>query len=674
MRRDSLELTTDAGELLGFDVISVNTVVVGAGAAGLKCAKTLYELGQKDVCIVVDRLGNGACNNSGSDKQTYYKLGMFGDEPDSPMNFARSLFQGGMMHGDLAYIEGLGSAPAFFDLCRIGVPFPFNKYGGYVGYKTDHDPLQRATSAGPKTSKYMFQHLLSEANVHGIPVLDHHEAVRLLVSGEGASRRICGVVCLNRDEHSRENYGLTLINAENVVLATGGPGEMYAVSVWPHGQLGSHGLALEAGVVANNLTELQYGLASVGFRWNLSGTYQQVIPDYYSMAADGTGEKRYFLHDYFDDMPSLATSIFLKGYQWPFHAERIQNGGSSLVDIAVYREIESGRRVYMDFMHNPTPGPGMAPFAVSELHEEGRTYLERSGALQSTPYERLKHMNVQSIDLYAEHNVDLREPLEIAVCAQHCNGGIRGNIWWESSLPHLFTIGELNGSHGVRPGGSALNSGQVGATRAAQYIANVYRDAPLSVSEFAKCAAPQVLELAVEYGRWLETDEEGCDPASVRREIKQRMSFAGGYVRSLETARTALAEAQALWRRLDARGLRCRTPHDLPRATEDRLLALTSVAFLQAIVHYIENGGGSRGGYMVLDPDGDVFVQSSSGRGMPHRSENVAKRDEIVEVRLADDETPLFEMHSVPVRPLPQDDSWFETTWNAWNEGRVFEE
>jgi hypothetical protein len=39
-----------------------------------------------------------------------------------------------------------------------------------------------------------------------------------------------------------------------------------------------------------------------------------------------------------------------------------------------------------------------------------------------------------------------------------------GNHWWESvNLKHLFPVGEVNGSHGVyRPGGSALNSGQVG--------------------------------------------------------------------------------------------------------------------------------------------------------------------------------------------------------------------
>ena len=50
--------------------------------------------------------------------------------------------------------------------------------------------------------------------------------------------------------------------------------------------------------MAQNLTESQYGLASVKFRWNLSGTYQQVLPRYYSTAADGSDERE-FLSDYF---------------------------------------------------------------------------------------------------------------------------------------------------------------------------------------------------------------------------------------------------------------------------------------------------------------------------------------------------------------------------------------
>ena len=95
-------------------------------------------------------------------------------------------------------------------------------------------------------------------------------------------------------------------------------------------------------------------------------------------------------------------------------------------------------------------------------------------------------MNPPSIDLYRNRGVDLsREPLEIAVCAQHNNGGFAVDRWWESNVPHLFVIGEQAGTHGVkRPGGSALNAGQVGGLRAAQRIAHAYGPHVPSASEF----------------------------------------------------------------------------------------------------------------------------------------------------------------------------------------------
>ena len=54
----------------------------------------------------------------------------------------------------------------------------------------------------------------------------------------------------------------------------------------------------------------------------------------------------------------------------------------------------------------------------------------------------------------------MKDPLAISVCAQHCNGGISANIWWESSKQGNFVIGEANGNHGVhRPGGGCIEFG-----------------------------------------------------------------------------------------------------------------------------------------------------------------------------------------------------------------------
>ena len=65
-----------------------------------------------------------------------------------------------------------------------------------------------------------------------------------------------------------------------------------------------------------------------------------------------------------------------------------------------------------------------------------------------------------------------KEPLEIAVCAQHINGGADVDINWQTSVENLFSVGETAGTFGIyRPGGSALNSTQVGALRVSEYIA-----------------------------------------------------------------------------------------------------------------------------------------------------------------------------------------------------------
>ena len=62
-------------------------------------------------------------------------------------------------------------------------------------------------------------------------------------------------------------------------------------------------------------------------------------------------DERKYLTEYFDDMPTMATNIFLKGYQWPFDAQRITGRQSSLIDMAVHQErAVRCRRVFMDFL------------------------------------------------------------------------------------------------------------------------------------------------------------------------------------------------------------------------------------------------------------------------------------------------------------------------------------
>ena len=63
------------------------------------------------------------------------------------------------------------------------------KVGAFIGYKTDHDPYERATSAGPKTSFFMSRCLQAEAQRMGVTILDGCPVIEFLTEGEGPARR-----------------------------------------------------------------------------------------------------------------------------------------------------------------------------------------------------------------------------------------------------------------------------------------------------------------------------------------------------------------------------------------------------------------------------------------------------------------------------------------------------
>jgi len=658
-----------------------NTVIVGSGAAALNCAEHLYrgfqeagvERPERLFAIVTAGVGSGTSYNSGSDKQTYYRVGVQDGVADSPLDFAKALVAGGGCHGDLALLEGENSAREFYHLVENGVPFPHNERGGFVGYKTDHDPRQRATSAGPWTSRFMVRKSLARLRRYGVRFFDNHRMLDVLTSGEGEERRAIGLIAADTTRLGHGDRGLVLFLCRNLVVATGGPGDMYEVSVYPRGQMGSHGALFEAGVAAANLTESQFGLASIEPRWNLSGTYQQVVPRYYSTAPDG-GDVREFLNDYFPDMRSMATNVFLKGYQWPFDPQRVAGGGSSLVDLAVFNETAvRGRRVFMDFRENPRPSPGWNAFSLDELGEEARTYLQRSGATQATPIARLDQMNRPSIELYRELGKDIaREPLAIAVCAQHNNGGFAVNLWWESNVHGLFVIGELAGTHGVkRPGGSALNSGQVGGLRAAQAIVHRGGGKP-GRREFASLAEDAIKERTDRIARGLEASPSASLTVErAQADIRRRMTRAGGILRESEHLRRAVAEARDLYRRVRNEGLRLEDASQYVEAITVEQMCLAHLGYLAAIATYLERGGGSRGSYLVIDRQSGREAHALLGDAFRSIPENEALRGEILEVRYRGDGE--FDARPVSVRPLPQAQYWFENTWNDYRTGAIFD-
>ncbi|MBQ4227756.1 MAG: FAD-binding protein [Clostridia bacterium] len=563
------------------NVLKFDALVIGSGCAGLNAACRLAQAGCESFALITEDLTAGTSLNAGSDKQTYYRLSLAGDEPDSVGEVMRLLAREDV-HQDTALCEAAGSAAGFLRLAELGVPFPMNEYGEYVGYRTDHDARLRASSAGPLTSRYMAQALLKEAKRLGVKIYDHALLTRIYADGAGVQ----GALCLDLESRQWLRF-----QAPAIILCTGGPAHLYADRVFPDSQHGMSGAAFEAGARGANLHCWQYGIASVGFKWNLSGSYQQAIPRYVSV--DETGCQREFLRESLSDREILNLT-FLKGYEWPYDPRKAE--GSSKIDLMVLGERQKGRRVFLDYRQNPTG------YDVSLFDKETQSYLANCGALKETPIERLRSINPPAIELFASHGIDLfGEALEISVCAQHHNGGIAVDAWWQSDVSGLYACGEAAGTFGAyRPGGSALNSTQVGSTRAARHIMRQER----------ACAAPDFALPLLPRG----------DASDLTAYFQTQMSRFGGIQRDAGALKRLRGEALSTLE--NAEEARLDDPKLLERILlKDILLTL-------------------------------VYVTDAMLYALSHADAGVLETDKTGSCR-------------VPPRPAAKRDLWFERVWKA---------
>ena len=627
--------------------IKVNTLVVGTGAAGYNAACRLKKYGVDDILLISENRVGGTSRNTGSDKQTYYKLTLGGSNPDSVFEMAATLFEGKAVDGDIALCEAALSAPSFLHLVDLGLPFPVNKYGEYVGYKTDHDPRNRATSIGPYTSREMTKALEKEAQILQIPFIDHLQVIKILSDKE----RSYGVICLDTNSNT-----FIVIQSENIIYATGGPAGIYKNSVYPESQFGASGLAFEAGVKGKNLTEWQFGLASVRPRWNVSGTYMQALPRFYSTLPDGSDERE-FLNDFFTNKSEMLSKVFLKGYQWPFDVRKVE-GGSSIIDILVYLETCKGRKVFLDYTKDPMD----EGFNFKSLSNEAYSYLEKAGALVKKPIERLRIMNNPAISFYQDKGVDLnKEPLEISLCAQHNNGGLDINYWWESNIKNLFVVGEAAGSHGVyRPGGSALNAGQVGSTRAALYISRKYNTFTQDEDKFQKLASSALDELTHIAESTFSNDENFVD---VRNTITIEMSECGGAIRDKNTICKQIDKLDKLITQFE-NSVKYSNPKSLKHVFRLRDTLITQKCYLESMMNYVNENGKSRGSALYTDYLG--FKPYESLPDTFTYSLDDGSKDNLIQEMSYQNEKCSFSWR--PVRPLINNDDFFENVWRQYRE------
>lgn len=649
-------------------VFRCGSLVIGSGAAGLRAAVEMKRRAV-DVAIISQSAWGGTSACSGSDKQTLHTANTK-DQGDNFQAMAASIRAGGAMDEDTAYIEAVGSVRAMASLQYLGLPLPQDNLGGTLRYQTDHDEVGRATSCGPRTSRLMVKVLAEEALRLDVPFYNQTTAVKVLTHGRGDQSRVVGVLTIRPKAMTDTNpYGMTLFQSASLVFAAGGPGELYRDSVFPNGCFGTLGLALETGLELVNITESQFGIGTrrEGFPWNLSGTYVQVIPHIYSVDQDGS--EHHFLAEYYRTTQEMASNIFRKGYQWPFHASRMLDFQSSLVDLAIFRESQRGRRVFMDFNRNLLPVPGDQDFSLDRLDDDVRTYLSRAKANQDLPVDRLRHMNPLAIELYKRYKVDITAtPLEFAVNNQHMNGGIAVDTWGRTNIAGIYAVGEAAGTHGAtRPGGSALNAGQVFGTRVAEHIAaRAHESAPTHVDIAAQTRTAMNKIHAV-----LKVQSQHS-VKDIRAGVQDRMSDHAGILCTAGDVGQACAEARQLNEEIRQNGIFFSRNSEAGRVLQWQQMALASEAVLSALDFFIANGGGSRGARAICDPKGACLPQARTGplpevRFRPERKEDMQSQ---ILVRLVGAKMVIT---TRKIRQFDEDaKSVFERDWPAWLTGGIF--
>ena len=232
---------------------------------------------------------------------------------------------------------------------------------------------------------------------------------------------------------------------------------------------------------------------------------------------------------------------------------------------------------------------------------------------------------------------------------QHNNGGIRIDSDWQTNIKGLYACGEAAGSLGIfRPGGTALNSCQVGSLRAAEHIA--YKSENTVSESFDK-----ILEDAVNEANALieATRADASTLISMNEKYSARMSQYFAFLRDIPSMEKAKGDIKSDIESF-TRDNKWKNVYELFLLFKNLDIIRMEEAIAETISYTAKNFG-SRGSGFVLEGtdfmDRCPIPEEPSGR---EKIVTVTKRSGI-------------EIECVPVRPIPKSrDLWFEKVWGKY--------
>ena len=442
--------------------IFCDVLVVGGGGGGLRAAIAAREENPqlKVILATKGQLGkSGVTALACSDRMAFHAT-LKHTQPqkeDSWKYHAADIYEigGRVSDGNLAEVLAKNAEDAFDYLDKLGVPF-VKKNGIPDQFITDGSDYPRACYTGPKTAVHIEEALVNEIRKHDIEIIENCMAGKIIVNAS----QVTGAILIDTKSAVPLDQAVTICETGKIILAAGGAGKAYLYNVFPRGAAGdAYALAYDAGAELVNMEFIQIGIASVKTKLNCSGSAMRAVP----RIINSNNEE--FLDKYFPAGTSLEeiyNCVFQKGASWPVTYEH----KTHIIDIAVYKEMLKGNKVYLDYSKNPKG------FIFDNLSEAWKQRYQQEMTInlgeksrQETPLNRLREINSATISWLKERGIDLEagEKIEIAACIQHFQGGVKIDEKGQTKITGLYAVGECaGGQHGAnRPGGNALLDSQV---------------------------------------------------------------------------------------------------------------------------------------------------------------------------------------------------------------------
>ena len=301
----------------------------------------------------------------------------------SPKHLRDTLEAGaGLVDEEAARILVSEAAERIRDLVRFGVPFDSVDGEVALGREGAHSRPRILHAGGDATGAHIELSLSSLARMSRVVIKEYCLVEEILVD----DGRAVGVATLDTRTSSRESF-----EGRSIILATGGCGQLYRVSTNSDVATGDGiAVAYRAGAEIMDMEFFQFHPTALRLPGVPVFLISEAVRGEGALLIDGDGRR--FLPEY-DERAELAPRDIVAR---AIHTELAQSGADT---------------VFLDITHLPS--------------------------------ERVSARFPQIYRHCLEHGLDItQEPIPVSPAAHYLMGGVRTNVWGETTIPSLYACGE----------------------------------------------------------------------------------------------------------------------------------------------------------------------------------------------------------------------------------------